>query len=141
MRWTEARLQRLFRYYNTCYWQGRVPEYRVVPRHLRRGTLGLYQPKAKTILIDVQRIRAHFRGGVDRRVKQTLIHEMAHVASNGDHAGRFFEQLIELALQSCQLAGDEILCCTENVTSAKLNEMLRECGYRRKRRKAAGEGH
>jgi hypothetical protein len=95
LKWTQPRLQRLFRYYNTRYWGGELPEFRVVNRRLKKGIAGWYDYKHKTIWIDLrpEKIPA------DRYVKQVVLHECCHVAtrqSRGPHGARFFHEVLRL---------------------------------------------
>ncbi len=95
LKWTQPRLQRLFRYYNTRYWGGELPEFRVVNRRLKKGIAGWYDYTHKTIWIDLrpEKIPA------DRYVKQVVLHECCHVAtrqSRGPHGARFFHEVLRL---------------------------------------------
>jgi len=91
MKWTEARLQRLFRYYNTRYWQGKLPEYRVLVKRLR-WKYGDCNKRRRRIRISVA-----YRS--DREVRATLLHEMCHaahrwIAGKDHHGDPFYRQMM-----------------------------------------------
>lgn len=89
MRWNEERLQQLFRYYNTRYWRGKLPEYRVIVKRFRRK----YGDCSKRR----RRIRIHVAYRTDREVRATLLHEMCHAAHRwvGDPHGKpFYRQMM-----------------------------------------------
>jgi SprT-like family len=99
--WTQSRLERLYRYYNRRYWQGRLPVYYIRIVCLADGTLALCSSKAKRrISIDVAQCRS------DRELKASLLHEMCHVAArrpnadayarHGGHGRAFYRQLHKL---------------------------------------------
>jgi hypothetical protein len=89
--WTEKRLLDLFARYNRKYWLGRLPVYRLViaPLHDARG---LCESIRRVISIDVDHKS-------DRKVRGTLLHQMAHAAArSGGHSLGFFAQ-VEMLLE------------------------------------------
>ena len=92
MKWTEARLQRLFRYYNTRYWQGKLPEYRVLVKRFRGKKYGDCNKRLRVIRIDVRQS--------DSGVRETMLHECCHAAhpwiGKDHHGGPFFREVYKL---------------------------------------------
>jgi len=87
--WGEKRLQRLFERYNRKHWRGRLPHYRIVPTALE--CLGQCHHRKRIIEIDPNRHES------DRRVRATLLHEMAHAAAPGRGQGlEFFAEMERL---------------------------------------------
>jgi SprT-like family len=87
--WGEKRLQCLFERYNRKHWRGRLPQYRVVPTAL--DCLGQCRHQKRIIEIDPNRHES------DRRVRATLLHEMAHAAAPGrGHGLKFFAEMERL---------------------------------------------
>jgi len=92
MKWTEALLQRLFRYYNTRYWQGKLPEYRVLIKRFPAKKYGDCSKQRRVIRIDVRQS--------DRDVRETMLHECCHAAhpwiGKDHHGGPFFREVYKL---------------------------------------------
>jgi predicted SprT family Zn-dependent metalloprotease len=87
LKWTQRRLQRLFRFYRTYYWDGQLREYRLIPRRLRKGIVGWYECPRKRIYIDLLQIPK------TEYVKRIVLHEMIHAVtwrSGGHHGEKFF---------------------------------------------------
>lgn len=89
--WTEARLRRLFDRYDRRYWRGTLHEYRVEVAVLD-GIYGDCRWKMRRIRVDPAGHRS------DREVGSTLLHEMAHAATAGDHThgSRFLAEIERL---------------------------------------------
>ena len=92
--WTRQRLERLFQRYNKRYWKGRLPKHSVLPHNFSDSTLGQCLARQHKILIDTDRHRS------DRKIRSTLLHEMAHAAAGSTriaaHGYEFFAQLEHL---------------------------------------------
>lgn len=96
--WTERRLNHLFARYNVRYWRGRLPKIVIYIRELD-GAYGHMDWKQREIVID---LGAH---ASDRQIRDTLLHEMAHLAagSKARHDSPFFSQVEHLLRQKAPL--------------------------------------
>ena len=89
--WTERRLQRLFKRYNKRFWQGGLDNWTVDTDESHcEGLYGHCDGKGRTIHV---RVSAHTS---DRSVRATLVHEMAHAATNGDHGTQWRREIERL---------------------------------------------
>jgi hypothetical protein len=97
--WTEQRLGYLFVRYNRRFWCGRLPKVRVCAVALE-GHVGEWDAKVREIRIDV-------RHQSDREIRSTMLHEMAHLATNDaagpDHGSKFWAQIESLLRQKAPL--------------------------------------
>jgi hypothetical protein len=88
--WTNERLRLLFERYNQMYRRGKLSGWRVVLGDLsKENAWGLCNRREKIITID-----PHPQS--DRKLRATLLHEMAHAASRSGHTARFFAELERL---------------------------------------------
>jgi hypothetical protein len=94
-------LRTLFKQFNEEYWGGRLPAYaiRVVARMTSLGEWGRWLKKRK--LIEIQ------RGLSDEDMVSTLLHEMAHAATNGGHGMPWKRDMIRLRLAGAPLANTD----------------------------------
>ena len=94
-------LRKLFHEFNERYFEGRLPDYRirVVPYINRLGKSGHTDQKRKLIRILI--------GLSDEDAKSTLLHEMAHAATNEDHATAWKKEMIRLRKQEAPLVSSE----------------------------------
>jgi hypothetical protein len=95
-RWTDQRLDRLFRRYNHLYWSGRLPLYSLRVEEQNSDHVGLCECEKRTILIVV-------KGRSDRAIRSTVLHEMCHAAAprpenHGYHGYAFWKQ-VEMLLR------------------------------------------
>jgi hypothetical protein len=100
-RWTDVRLQNLFSHYNRRFWKGKLRAFDVVLDDSMTHCWG-------EIDFDTKRIRIKTAGQSDRKVRSTVLHEMAHLAARrpGGHNSAFFEQLENLLRQKAPLLMD-----------------------------------
>jgi hypothetical protein len=100
-RWTDRRLRRLFERYNVKFWAGKLPAVKLVAADYSSdgGELGAYFPRALRIVIHAEKC------GTDRKVRDTLLHEMCHVAvgRKAGHGPKFNDELIRLYLKGAPL--------------------------------------
>lgn len=95
-KWTDRRLERLYARHNAKYWSGALPDDIAITNEVsEEGNLGTFYRTEAAIVIDVSRHTS------DRGVRDTVLHEMCHVATpdsaaNGGHDSAFFEQLERL---------------------------------------------
>lgn len=98
--WSSERLQEQYRALNQEYWHGELPPCAVRVQALSR-IFGVYDDAAKSVAIDVE---AHES---DDAVRDTLLHEMAHVADSdcgeNPHGYGFWEQLERLLAASAPI--------------------------------------
>lgn len=111
-KWDEQRLTRLFDRYNRRYWSGRLPRYHMVvgPDTEHTNALGTCCARHRIIHINVACHES------DRKVRSTLLHEMAHAATKKGrvHEVYFFAQLEKLLRKGARISvGDaEAGCAT-----------------------------
>ena len=100
--WTSRRLQRLFVRYNKRFWKGKLPQYSVVATTQYNG--GLCKKRERTILINI------YTQECDRRVRSTLLHEMAHAAcpSGADHGKVWLKEMERLKERGAPIPKDEL---------------------------------
>jgi hypothetical protein len=99
-RWTDVRLQNLFSHYNRRFWKGKLRAFDVVLDDSMTHCRGQIDFKTK-------RIRIKTAGQSDRRVRSTVLHEMAHLAAGRPgHNSAFFEQLENLLRRKAPLLMD-----------------------------------
>jgi hypothetical protein len=92
-RWTDQRLDRLFRRYNRLYWSGRLQSYSLRVEEPNSDYLGLCDDKKRTILIVV-------KGRSDRAIRSTVLHEMCHAAApRPENHGYAFWKQVEMLLR------------------------------------------
>jgi hypothetical protein len=105
-----AVFQEMYRTFNTQYFGGRLPEYRVLVVYdvwywetQRYGYSPVYPPAADAFgIIDFEgrrilvRFRPHFTS--DGSMPGTLLHEMAHAATDGDHGNSWKAEMVRLKL-------------------------------------------
>lgn len=99
--WTSRRLQRLFVRYNKRFWKGKLPQYSVVATTQYKG--GLCKKRERTILINI------YTQECDRRVRSTLLHEMAHAAcpSGAGHGKVWLKEMERLKERGAPILKDE----------------------------------
>jgi hypothetical protein len=105
-----AVFQEMYRTFNTQYFGGRLPEYRVLVVYdvwywetQRYGYSPVYPPAADAFgIIDFEgrrilvRFRPHFTS--DGSMPGTLLHEMAHAATDGGHGDAWENEMARLKL-------------------------------------------
>jgi len=94
-------LRALFKQFNEEYWGGRLPAHsiRVVVRMTSLGEWGRWLKKRR--LIEIQ------RGLSGEDMISTLLHEMAHAATNGGHGMTWKRDMIRLRLAGAPLANTD----------------------------------
>ncbi len=92
--WTVPRLQRLLQRYNRKFWNSRLTGWTAEFSRDHLGGFGFCNRTIKRILV---RLETHTS---DRQVRATLVHEMAHAASNVWHGKRW-----RLEMQRLKRAG------------------------------------
>lgn len=88
--WTHQRIQRLFNRYTKRFWQGKLAGWTVDTSGDHPGAFGYCNPNTHRISV---RLGTH---ETDREVKATLVHEMAHAATNGAHGRKWRNELERL---------------------------------------------
>ena len=88
--WTAARLRRLFDRYNSKFWNCRLQNWEVTFSESCPGLMGHCDDETKRISI---RLSVHTN---DRGVRATLVHEMAHAATSGDHDEVWLSEMLRL---------------------------------------------
>lgn len=94
--WTDKRLGKLFRRYNRRYWSGKLSAYSaVVGRSKVNGAecYGLCERQQHQITINVALHES------DLEIRATLLHEMAHAASERGHGYDFWGEIERLLWQ------------------------------------------
>src|ERR1700680_4722535 len=82
------KLQNLFDKYNQKYFKGALADYKVIQSD-RYGGLGMCRRKQREI---------HIQAGLaGRKLRETLLHEMAHANSNGQHGKSWLAEMYRLA--------------------------------------------
>jgi hypothetical protein len=91
----------LFKQFNDEYWGGRLPAYsiHVVANMTSLGEWGRWLKKRKLIEI--------LRGLTDEDATSTLLHEMAHAATNGGHDVPWKREMIRLLSAGAPLANTD----------------------------------
>ena len=94
-------LRTLFKQFNEEYWGGRLPAYsiRIVARMTSLGEWGRWLKKRRLIQI--------LRGLSDEDMISTLLHEMAHAATNGGHGMPWKKDMIRLRSARAPLANTD----------------------------------
>jgi hypothetical protein len=77
--WEDSRLMSQFERYNLRFWSGRLEGWSVIESEECAGTYGECDPSRRLILV------RPWKHNSDFEVRATLVHEMAHAASNRDH--------------------------------------------------------
>src|SRR5712692_4305662 len=113
--WSSKRLERLYQRYNRLYWGGRLPNCYLAPVKLSAldptspypgGVSFGVTDARKRIVVDVSVHRS------DRAVRETLLHEMVHVALGcGAHKQRFIHELERLAQMGAPLSFSHLIDC------------------------------
>ncbi len=94
--WTDKRLGKLFRRYNRRYWSGKLSAYSaVIGRSEINGAecYGLCEHQQRKITINVALHKS------DVEIRATLLHEMAHAASERGHGNDFWSEIERLLWQ------------------------------------------
>ena len=94
-------LRSQFKQFNEMYWGSRLPAYsvHVVPRMTSLGEWGRWIKKRRLIEI--------LRGLTDEDATSTLLHEMAHAATNGGHGLPWKREMIRLLSAGAPLASTD----------------------------------
>ena len=89
-RLTDEQCQRLFDAYNVRFFAGRLPRYRILRTDkYGRGEHGLCRKKQREI---------HLGTGLKgAKLKEVLLHEMAHAATRGTHGKPWLAEMLRLA--------------------------------------------
>jgi SprT-like family len=92
-------LRALFKRFNDQYWGGRLPAYsiRAVAEITSRGTWGECRKEKRVIKV--------LRKLPEKPATSTLLHEMAHAATNGHHGKVWKREMIRLREAGAPLAG------------------------------------
>ena len=85
--WSEKRLQRLFDRYNKKLWENQLVAWTVDTNENHPGAYGYCNPRTKRISVLLATHRT------DREVRATLVHEMAHAATNTGHGRVWREEM------------------------------------------------
>ena len=88
--WTDDRLNRLFARYNQEFWSGRLAGWKALARDDHNGLYGFTDDKQRQVYI---RLSVH---PDDHELRATLIHEMAHAATNLDHGRTWRKEMVRL---------------------------------------------
>ncbi len=114
--WSSKRLERLYQRYNRLYWGGRLPNCYLAPVKLSASDPASSHPDSgisfgvtdakRRIAIDVGVHKS------DRAVRETLLHEMVHVAMRcGAHKQRFIHELERLVQMGAPLSFSHLIDC------------------------------
>ena len=131
--WTSARLNRLFATYNRRFWKNRLAAWRVDTSGDHQGGYGFCDSRNKRIHV---RLSTH---SDDYEVRATLVHEMAHAATNTYHGPQWRKEMERLRSEGAPTTDLDFLVpysCRDIVTSfidaakagASWSEALAELG-------------
>ena len=96
---TDERCQRLFDKYNVRFFGGRLPKYRVLRSdRFIAGEHGLCRKKQREIHLGTA-----LKGA---RLREVLLHEMAHAAVGGSHGKKWLAEMLRLAKMGAPTRND-----------------------------------
>ncbi len=88
--WSPERLNRLFAYYNRKFWNAELNRWRAETSENHPGLYGFCDRKSKRVYVRLSRHHS------DQEVRATLIHEMAHAATNSGHSRKWRTEMERL---------------------------------------------
>jgi hypothetical protein len=98
--WPRERLIQLFQNYNRCYWGGRLPQCTLECARLFDEGVEFYGLAARRRLILIDPVL--HRNDTD--IRETLLHEMVHVAVGGGHGTRFLYEIERLMREGAPIS-------------------------------------
>jgi hypothetical protein len=104
-KWSRQSLLRLSRDYNQWYWGGRLPEALIVCARLFDESGEFYGMAAGRTLILID--PALHKNSAD--IRETLLHEMVHIAVGGGHGKRFLREIERLMREGAPISFRHVL--------------------------------